>query len=74
MAGRSSKNASGPAQAVRRAWPFVLMAWERWQSLSEEEKERYKQHARDLAAKGRDVAADVRAQVEQQTGSKKRRR
>ena len=33
-------------RGARRAWPYVLMAWERWQSLSPEEKERYKKQAR----------------------------
>jgi hypothetical protein len=31
----------------------MLMAWERWQSLSPEEKERYKRRARDYADRGR---------------------
>ena len=29
------------------------MAWERWQSLSPEEKERYKKQARDYAQRGK---------------------
>jgi hypothetical protein len=29
------------------------MAWERWQALSPEEKERYKRRAREYAEKGR---------------------
>ena len=41
------------SSAGRRAWPLILMAWERWQSLSPEEKERYRQRARDATAKGR---------------------
>ena len=32
---------------------MVLMAWERWQSLSPQEKERYKRRARDAADRGR---------------------
>ena len=39
--------------AARRAWPYVMMAWERWQSLSPEEKERYKRRARQYADRGR---------------------
>jgi hypothetical protein len=39
--------------AARRAWPVVLMAWERWQNLSPQEKERYKQRARAAADRGR---------------------
>ena len=43
------------ARTARRAWPYVLMAWERWQALSPEEKERYKKRARDYADRGRRV-------------------
>jgi hypothetical protein len=38
---------------ARRLWPYVLMAWERWQKLTPEEKERYKARARGYAARGR---------------------
>jgi hypothetical protein len=31
----------------------MLMAWERWQSLSPDEKERYKRRAREYADRGR---------------------
>jgi hypothetical protein len=41
------------ARGARRVWPYVLMAWERWQSLTPEEKERYKKQARDYAERGR---------------------
>ena len=37
----------------RRVWPYMLMAWERWQSLSPEDKERYKKQARTYAERGR---------------------
>jgi hypothetical protein len=40
-------------RGARRVWPYVLMAWERWQSLSPEEKERYKKHARGYMNRGR---------------------
>jgi hypothetical protein len=40
-------------RAARRAWPVVLLAWERWQALSPEEKERYIKRARDAADRGR---------------------
>ena len=43
------------SSAGRRAWPLILMAWERWQALSPEEKERYRRQAREAAAKGRDT-------------------
>jgi TRAP-type C4-dicarboxylate transport system substrate-binding protein len=41
------------ARAARRAWPVVLMAWERWQALSPAEKERYKKRAREAADRGK---------------------
>lgn len=41
------------AHGVRRVWPFVLMAWERWQSLSPAERDRYKRQARDYAGRGK---------------------
>ena len=43
------------ARGARRLWPYVLMAWERWQSLSPEEKERYKKQARGYAERGRSI-------------------
>jgi hypothetical protein len=43
------------AHGVRRLWPFVLMAWERWQALSPAEKERYKRQARDYAGRGKQM-------------------
>jgi hypothetical protein len=40
-------------RGVRRAWPLILMAWERWQALPEHEKERYRRQARQAADRGR---------------------
>ena len=45
---------------LRRLWPYVLMAWERWQQLSPEEKERYKKQARDYAERGKRVLDERR--------------
>ena len=39
--------------AAKRAWPVVLMAWERWQALPEQDKERYRRQARQYAERGR---------------------
>jgi hypothetical protein len=52
--------ASRAAHHARRLWPYVLMAWERWQSLSPQQKERYKRQARDYAQRGRRVLNDRR--------------
>lgn len=38
---------------VRRLWPYLLMAWERWQALPPEKKEQYKRQARETAERGR---------------------
>jgi TRAP-type C4-dicarboxylate transport system substrate-binding protein len=45
---------------LRRLWPYVLMAWERWQQLPPEDKERYKRQARDYAERGRKVVDERR--------------
>jgi hypothetical protein len=39
----------------------MLMAWERWQSLTPEEKERYKKQAREYMERGRAVLDAQRA-------------
>jgi hypothetical protein len=44
---------SGRFRHARRLWPIVMMAWERWQRLSPEERERYKRQARGYADRGR---------------------
>ena len=45
---------------LRRLWPYVLMAWERWQQMPPEDKERYKRQARDYAQRGRKVLDERR--------------
>jgi hypothetical protein len=45
---------------VRRAWPFVLMAWERWQALPQHEKDRYKRQAQQYAKRGRKLLDERR--------------
>ena len=46
--------------ASRRAWPLVLMAWERWQALPDEDKERYRRQAREYAQRGRQAVVEAR--------------
>jgi hypothetical protein len=65
MPGRPAKTSSPVAratQAGKRMWPYVLIAWERWQALSDEEKERYRKRAKELAAKGREFTKHVHDQ------------
>ena len=58
MSGKGEVSRRGRAvHNARRVWPFVLMAWKRWQDLSPAERERYKRQARDYAQRGRDLAA-----------------
>jgi hypothetical protein len=37
------------------------MAWERWQALPEEDKERYRRQAREFAARGRRAVDQARS-------------
>lgn len=46
--------------AAKRAWPVVLMAWERWQALPEEDKQRYRRQAREYAERGRKAIVEAR--------------
>ena len=40
------------ARTARRAWPYVIMAWERWQALPPDQRERYLRRARYYAERG----------------------
>jgi hypothetical protein len=51
--GARGGRARSAARGARRVWPYVLMAWERWQSLSPEDKERYRKQARGYVDRGR---------------------
>ncbi len=55
-----SRGRLGRGSAARRAWPMVLMAWERWQALPEEDKERYRRQARGYAERGRRTVTQAR--------------
>ena len=43
---------------ARRAWPFVLAAYRRWERMTPEEKERYRRAVRQAADRGRKVYRD----------------
>ena len=61
LPGGSRGARSGRAgHAGRRAWPVIMMAWERWQALPEADKERYRRMAREYAARGRSAVARAR--------------
>jgi glycogen debranching enzyme len=57
---REIQTSKSRVRQLRRLWPYVLMAWERWQQLSPEEKERYKKQARDYADRGKKVLDERR--------------
>ena len=60
MAAGSRAGLARAAAAGRRAWPVVLMAYERWQALSPAEKERYRRQAREYAQRGRSTFENAR--------------
>jgi hypothetical protein len=60
MATGSRAGLARAAAAGRRAWPVLLMAYERWQSLSPAEKERYRRQAREYAHRGRAALENAR--------------
>ena len=41
------------ARGARRAWPFLMMAYERWQKHTQQQKERYIKQARRAAERAR---------------------
>ena len=60
--GAARRSRLGRAQHLgRRAWPVILMAWERWQALPEDEKERYRRRAREYATRGRKAVEQARS-------------
>lgn len=63
------------ARTARRLYPFALAAYERWQALSDEDKERFKMRARVVAERGQQIGRDAydRAQKRRGGGRKKRR-
>jgi hypothetical protein len=53
---RRSRIATHPAvRASRRAWPVVLAAKQRWDSLTPEQQERYRRMAAEYARRGREA-------------------
>lgn len=53
--------ATRAARAARRLAPLALEAYRRWDNLSPEEKERYRQRAREYADRGRHAIDQARA-------------
>jgi hypothetical protein len=56
--GRRQRIEAHPAvRAGRRAWPVLLAAKQRWDSLSPEQQERYRRMAREYSRRAQQVLA-----------------
>ena len=53
-------------KVARRAAPIAIEAYRRWNALSPAEKERYKQRARAVAARGQTIGREALARAEEQ--------
>ena len=53
-------------KVARRAAPIAIEAYRRWNALSPAEKERYKQRARAVAARGQAIGREALARAEEQ--------
>jgi hypothetical protein len=54
------------ARTARRVAPLAAEAYRRWNALSDEEKERYKQRARVYAQRGQDIGREALRRAEEQ--------
>ena len=50
-------------RTAKRLYPLMLAAYHRWESLSEEEKERYKERARHYSRQTASYARDAASRV-----------
>ena len=53
------------ARTARRLAPVAAEAYRRWNALSDEEKERYKQRARVYAQRGQDIGREALRRAEE---------
>jgi hypothetical protein len=56
---------------ARRAWPFILAAYRRWDRMTPEEKERYRRTARQTVERGQKIYRDHRPR--RRGGSRRKR-
>ncbi len=63
-------------KTARRVAPIAAEAYRRWNALSDEEKERYKERARTYARRGQEIGREAlkRAEAQRRAGSKRGRR
>jgi hypothetical protein len=61
-------------RTARRVAPIAAEAYRRWNALSDEEKERYKQRARTYARRGQEIGREALKRAEAQRRKRGRRR
>jgi hypothetical protein len=61
-------------RTARRLYPLAVAAYRRWDAMSDEEKERYKQRARHFAERGRQFGQDAYARARKRGGDSRKRR
>ena len=61
------------ARTARRVAPLAAEAYRRWNALSDEEKERYKQRARGYAQRGQAIGREALKRAEQQRNKRRGR-
>lgn len=61
------------AAGGRRAAPVIMAAWERWQALPEEDKERYRRRAREYAQRARRAVEAAQRRRKPLAGARRRR-
>jgi hypothetical protein len=66
--------AARAARIAKRVYPLARTAYQRWQALSDEEKERYKQRARAVAERGQKIGRDALARAQKARGGRRKRR
>ena len=66
--------AARAARVAKRVYPLAVAAYERWNALTDEEKERYKQRARAVAQRGQEIGKDALARAQKARGGRRKRR
>jgi hypothetical protein len=62
------------ARMARRVAPVAAEAYRRWNALSPEEKERYKQRARGYAQRGQEIGRDAIARAQHARAQQQKRK
>ena len=60
-------------RTARRLYPLAVAAYRRWDALTDEEKERYRERARQYAQRGQQIGKDAYARARKRGGGRGRR-